>query len=298
MGKFKSIKPYVMQKLYALLFLFLTVTALEQSLIAQDIEGEVSLHIVEIMKNPSTAAADDANGEWFEIYNASGVEINLNGWQITDNGNDAHTISEDLMIPANGVVVLGNNGDMSLNGNYTPDYVYSGFTLANGEDEILLLAPNGSLIDEILYNDKFFPDANGSSVYFTGDNLIDNDDGDFWEIASVREAGYEGDTGDNGSPGTIGSEQTNLDGTVSAPELVLLDVQWEVWPNPATDLVKIVLPENGHLTILSVSGQTIQETALVANETTEVNTQNWVEGFYILQLSTTEGVITRKLLVQ
>ncbi|MEZ4715551.1 MAG: hypothetical protein R2851_05595 [Caldilineaceae bacterium] len=40
-------------------------------------------------------------------------------------------------------VVLGRNADRSANGGVTLAYVYSGVSLANSDDEVLLLAPNG-----------------------------------------------------------------------------------------------------------------------------------------------------------
>jgi hypothetical protein len=40
--------------------------------------------ITEIMQNPS--AVNDSEGEWFEVYNTTGADINLDGWEIRDDG--------------------------------------------------------------------------------------------------------------------------------------------------------------------------------------------------------------------
>ena len=96
------------------------------------------LVISEVMANPSAVA--DSEGEWFELYNTTGSPIDLNGLILSDNGSDSHTISvpTTLMIASGGYLVLGRNDDYDLNGGYVPDYVYSDFSLANNDDEIII----------------------------------------------------------------------------------------------------------------------------------------------------------------
>ncbi len=94
--------------------------------------------ITEIMQNPSDVS--DTNGEWFELFNASGSTVDINDWVISDNGGASHTIDNGgpLNIPAGGFLVLGRNGITSTNGDVPIDYVYSGTSLTNGDDEIIL----------------------------------------------------------------------------------------------------------------------------------------------------------------
>ena len=94
------------------------------------------LLISEVMANP--AAVSDSNGEWFEIFNASMLSINLNGLVISDNGSNNHTIDagQSLLIAPGDYFVLGNNGDPDSNGGYNADYVYNGFSLTNSNDQI------------------------------------------------------------------------------------------------------------------------------------------------------------------
>ncbi|MDH5649615.1 MAG: lamin tail domain-containing protein [Gammaproteobacteria bacterium] len=96
------------------------------------------LLISEVMANPG--AVSDTAGEWFELFNASGGAIDLNGLLLLDDGSDSHVIdnSGPLLIAPGEYFVLGRNGDSSINGGYTADYVYSGFTLGNTDDEIIL----------------------------------------------------------------------------------------------------------------------------------------------------------------
>ena len=187
-----------------------------------DILATGDLIITEINKNPCVLGDDtdgdgnldctleDELGEWFEIYNNFGQEINIKGLVVADGSAEPErfTISEDLMVPASGLVVLGNNGDTATNGGYEADYVYvggnAGFTLSNGEDEIILSNAQG-MIDEVRYdNGANFPDDKGYSLSLAPNILdaMDNDIGTNW----CNAASPFGD-GDAGSPGEENSCQ-------------------------------------------------------------------------------------------
>jgi hypothetical protein len=94
------------------------------------------LLISEIMVNPG--AVSDTRGEWFELYNPTTEEINLNSITIGDDGGDSHKIETDLLILPGHFLTLARNGDAALNGGLNADYVYDDFTLSNSGDEILL----------------------------------------------------------------------------------------------------------------------------------------------------------------
>ena len=151
--------------------------------------------ITEIMKNP--AAVGDGSGEWFEVYNTTGAAIDMNGWTIKDDGANSHVIGASLVVPAGGYAVLGNNADSGTNGGVTVNYEYSGFSLGNGADEVVLVC-SGSEIDRVNYNDADFPDDPGASLTLnpTKFNATDNDDGANWCSATTA----YGD-GDLGTPG-------------------------------------------------------------------------------------------------
>jgi len=78
--------------------------------------GPGDVVINEIMQNP--AAVSDSTGEWFELFNSTGRAFDIDGWTIQDNGSDVHVIANGgpLVIPADGYLVLGNNGDSGTNG--------------------------------------------------------------------------------------------------------------------------------------------------------------------------------------
>jgi hypothetical protein len=118
--------------------------------------------VTEIMQNPSAVA--DSKGEWVEVFNPTGTDINLNGVVIRDNGSNTHTITADVIAPAGGFVVLGKVLDSGINGGYQPDYVYAGITLGNSDDEVILES-EGLIICGVLYDGgPSFPDPNGSSM--------------------------------------------------------------------------------------------------------------------------------------
>ena len=94
------------------------------------------LLISEVMVNP--VAVSDTRGEWFELYNPTTEEINLQNITIGDDGGDSHKIETDLLILPDHFLTLARNGDSALNGGLSADYVYDDFILSNSGDEILL----------------------------------------------------------------------------------------------------------------------------------------------------------------
>jgi hypothetical protein len=104
---------------------------------------EGDLFVTEFMANPAgttTAPVADSDGEYFEVYNASGRTINMSGWTIADDGSDSYTVDGDLLVEPGSYTVFGNNGDYDTNGGVMVDYEYgTSMYLANAEDEIMLM---------------------------------------------------------------------------------------------------------------------------------------------------------------
>ncbi len=151
--------------------------------------------ISEIMQDP--VAATDANGEWFEVYNPKTTSINLKDCKISDANSDSHTISSDLVVPAGGYAVLGRNGNTATNGNYTPNYVYSGFSLNNSADKIILTCCDTE-IDRVDYTGTTpWPDPTGKSMILNNPSL-DNNLGSNWCVSTSHFG-----AGDKGTPGAI-----------------------------------------------------------------------------------------------
>ncbi len=164
-------------------------------------EGDIL--ITEIMKDPSIAS--DTDGEWFELYNTTEYDIDINGWHVVDDGMDDHTIFMEggVVVPGESFFVMGRSNDQDVNGGVAVDYVYGGvegetFNLANKDDEVILKS-GSTIVDEVKYdNGETFPDQPGISMSLTPDAFDDegNDDGGNWCNATTS----YGD-GDLGSPG-------------------------------------------------------------------------------------------------
>jgi hypothetical protein len=92
--------------------------------------------ISEFMPNPAVVA--DPAGEWVELYNNSGSTMNLRDFELHDDGSDSHLINADIVVPPGARVVLSRNGDFNSNGGVFAAYEYSGFTLGDSQDQIVL----------------------------------------------------------------------------------------------------------------------------------------------------------------
>ena len=123
--------------------------------------------VSEIMTNP--LAVDDADGEWFEIYNPLSVDVDLDGWNFYDGGGEHFRIQGSLIFPAEGYLVLGINGDFATNGGVNLDYVYSGFTLDDVDDELYIDDPTATEVLQLeYYTLDGWPDVEGASYSFDG----------------------------------------------------------------------------------------------------------------------------------
>ena len=154
--------------------------------------------INEIMQNPR--AVSDGNGEWFELFNTTTEDIDIDLWTVADNDNDSFAINNGgpLVVPAGGFLLFSNNADISTNGGLHVDYEYSGMFLSNGADELVLFDNGLTEVDRVEWdNGSTFPDPTGASMALI-DASADNNAGANWcEAASTY-----GD-GDAGTPGQV-----------------------------------------------------------------------------------------------
>ena len=147
--------------------------------------------VSEFLANPD--AVNDSEGEWIELYNGDSAAVNLRGWRMADLGSDGHTIADDLVIEPGGYAVIGRNGDRAANGGVDVAYVYTSVSLANGDDEILLLAPGDVEVDRVVWGNGGLSTTKGASLERTGFAP-----GDGWVTAQTP---WPGSAGDFGSPG-------------------------------------------------------------------------------------------------
>lgn len=154
------------------------------------------LLVSEVLVNPG--ATSDTAGEWFELYNNSTETIDLNGLIISDDGSNSHTLSSvnPLLLDPGAYFVLGRNADESVNGGYTPDYIYTDFVLSNSADEIVLVY-DGEEAFRLAYtsSDNFDPVGYAMVLQTISSDI----DAQSYQIA-IEDAVYG--SGDRGTPGS------------------------------------------------------------------------------------------------
>ena len=160
--------------------------------------GSGDLVITEIMKNPH--AVDDSLGEWFEVYNATGIDILMcSDWSFEDDGGDWFEVDTEVLIPANDYAVFVRSSNMSSNGGVSGSFGYGGnLALGNSSDELVMIF-EGIEIDRVNYDSgNAFPNVVGASMELDPDeySITANDSGTNW-CSGVSVYG----TGDLGTPG-------------------------------------------------------------------------------------------------
>jgi uncharacterized protein (TIGR03437 family) len=148
-------------------------TSGEASATAQLIVFPLSLVINEVLADPPEGAQGDANhdgtrsstqDEFIELVNASTVDMNLGGYQLTVRGGNnsdtvRHTFAADTIIaPGTAIVVFGGAQAATFNPAH-PAFARAlvhtastgGLSLTNGGSTIKLLDPAGATIDQLAY---------------------------------------------------------------------------------------------------------------------------------------------------
>jgi len=162
--------------------------------------------VTEFMYDP--AAVTDAKGEYLEFHNTTALAIDLAGWRLRDDANDDALIEPEggsLVIPGGGLLVMGRNASWEENGGVDLDYRYTGFTLGQSADRIIL-EWNGTVIDRVDYDPGVtFPDAKGRSLNLDRWSLdaVSNDNGANW---CPTGDGNPLPMGDHGTPGSLNEE--------------------------------------------------------------------------------------------
>ncbi len=160
--------------------------------------GEVV--ITEVMAAPE--AVSDAVGEWFEVYNASGEDLRLDGMTVTTQlYGQSYTFSGELTMAPGELLVFGADGSVSDNGNVVVDRVYSGLSI-NSDTDGLTLWMGDTVLDEVIWGDGWY-DRTAEGASLTLDPLfldaVSNDRADVW-CAAPETWGLVTDLGSPGEP--------------------------------------------------------------------------------------------------
>ncbi len=124
-------------------------------------QNEGDIIITELMTDPS---GNEGNKEWFEVYNTTNQDIDMNGWIIEDESSSskAHLITSSVIILANDYAVFSPTNDDTENGGITNVAYAYGFASS----------PDGSTIDPDDY-----PRLNNETSFDDGDTSDDETDG-------------------------------------------------------------------------------------------------------------------------
>jgi hypothetical protein len=114
-----------------------------------DILSSNTVVINEFMSHPSSSCTE-TDGEWIELYNNTNDWVNLSGWSIENSSGQRISLATYLL-PPQGYYVLGACGNETLNGGYSPDFVYSLFSM-NDSGRLTLMNSGRNVVDEIVYN--------------------------------------------------------------------------------------------------------------------------------------------------
>ncbi len=168
----------------------------EGDCVVGDTIGPGDLVISEYLNDPD---GSDDGLEWFEIYNASGRGLDLDGLTITDLGGETITVSDTTLLPAGSYFVFAESAaavpvlafDWAATG--------SSFTLANSSDEIILNYGRAE-IDRIEYAGSW-PASTGTAAQLGAGSLDAdlNDSSSRW-CAALVEYGVDSNTGSPGEP--------------------------------------------------------------------------------------------------
>jgi hypothetical protein len=257
--------------LYILLFCFSTSSA-------QVFPGDII--ITEFMADPSVVT--DANGEWIEIFNTTNNTIDISGFYLSDGGADTTQLisATPLLIAPASYFVLGVNGDISINGGVSVNYVLSGYTVNNSSSSIILTDSLFNIIDETNYSLTSFGVSTNLDPFFF--DAISNDDPDSWCDGTLPYG-----SGDLGTPGG-----NNVSCTTIGIESAVAETFSIVKQN---ETVILVANQPAQLYIYETSGRKIAHYEFQAgNHQVDLSSLN--KGCYLFYVQAAEKHITRKFI--
>ena len=161
-----------------------------------------TLLITEFMPNPSTDAADDADGEWIELTNIGSETVSLEGLSIGDNAGDV-VFPAGLSIAAQDSIVIARSEDSNLNGGLpSVTFVAPNLALNNGSDAVILKDFDGTELDRIDYDDDAgWPVEAGVAIQL--DPTLAQGQGENNDVGAWCGATQSYGAGDFGTPGAF-----------------------------------------------------------------------------------------------
>lgn len=164
------------------------------------------LAVTEFMKDP--AAVSDSHGEWIELVSNKPWRLDIEGVTVSDFSGASFTLDNGgagILLAPGQRYVLGNDDDPLTNGGVPVDWKWSGFSLKNSADEIIVTSAAGQYLDVVAYDDgDRWPDASGKSISLTQGvtDSFSNDDPSLW-CEGVSAIAGGADLGTPGAPNDL-----------------------------------------------------------------------------------------------
>lgn len=165
-----------------------------------------ALVINELMIAPGTW--DDADAEWFEVYNTTDAAIPLDGWSIETSTGESHLLDAAgggfgkyaLTVMPQSFYVFARSKSLAVNGGFSPSHVYgTDISLPDPFEDDAEAAPvkhtlrlrdaSGALVDEVTYDTAAWPLEDGRSIELVH-AFADNDQPGSWRVAGYSQKGF------------------------------------------------------------------------------------------------------------
>lgn len=155
-------------------------------------------------------SSDSSADEWLELYNTTGVAVDLSGWKLTDDGSDVMVFPDGATIGPFGYLLIEDSEDVVSN--VVADYLV-GLSFANTGDSLQLLDAAASVVDTV--NGSGGAWYAGSSTTYAAMERVDALSGD----VSGNFADSTGGTGALASAGAAVLGTPGVINSVSVPQV-------------------------------------------------------------------------------
>jgi hypothetical protein len=230
------------------------------------------LVITKIMYHPATSVAfpDDDELEFIEITNNGGQEINMEGIYFSKTGLVYQFPFYSTMKPHSSIILASNITAFRTKYGTNP---YGQFTrhLSNKDQNIVLADGYGNIIDEVHYFDTIpWPEADGNGKYLKLNDInLDN---------------------------SIAANWSASDDIIVSERNISRDNELHIYPNPATDILRIDSPSEIKLIRLyDIQGHLLSEISC-NSKNFEIDLHILPAGIYILRVVTSEKTYSEKIL--
>lgn len=230
------------------------------------------LVINEFMASNDVTQADQ-DGEfddWIELYNNSNAEINLEGYTLSDDGNDLAqwAFPAGTVIPAGGYLIVWADDDEDQEG------LHANFKLSAGGESLFLVNASGTIVDEVTFTEQETDSSYGRFPSGTGP---------FRTMTPT----FNGE-----NSGTTSTSYTGF------TDLILV-----AGPNPVSEFLNIRvagdLAADLQIRLVSVTGQTVRQTEMPRNgRSLTLDVNGLPEGVYFLAITDGFRGETRKVVVR